>query len=187
MRRVGPNSAFTLIELMTVMTIISILAAIAVPNFLNAGIRAKATRSLADQQVIVWALEMYSIDRDVYPPNRESGKSSVNDLNPLTAPVPYILSLPNDPFLFPKDQDPGEFIDSKRGGNRGYFYINLIQAMGKRFSLSPYNRSGSANYVVYGLGPKYITEGQPQQPETFITYDTSNGTLSNGFITTFGP
>ena len=187
MKRLYPNSGFTLIELMTVMTILSILAAIAVPNFLNAGIRAKTARSLAEQEVIVWSLEMYSIDREAYPSNRESGKSVADDLNPLTAPIPYMMSLPNDVFLCPADQERYEFIQSQRGGVSGYFYVNLIQATGQRYSLKAYERSGSANYVVYGLGPKYSTEGRPLQPETFSFFNPSNGIASTGYITTFGP
>ncbi|MGI6458320.1 MAG: prepilin-type N-terminal cleavage/methylation domain-containing protein [bacterium] len=52
-------SAFTLIELLIVVAIIGILAAIAVPNFLNAQIRAKVSKTESEMRSFVTAQEMY--------------------------------------------------------------------------------------------------------------------------------
>ena len=60
--------AFTLIELLIVVAIIGILAAIAVPNFLNAQVRAKVARSYADMKTIGTAIESSRLDRDVGRP-----------------------------------------------------------------------------------------------------------------------
>ncbi len=181
------DQGFTLIELMTVVTIISLLAAIAVPNFLNALTRAKVSRSLAEQELLVWSLESYFVDRDTYPPNAEEMTVSPGDLLPLTTPIPYLSSLPEDIFLHPADADRHEFVDRERNSITTYYYLNFIQAEGESIPVSPYGHKGSANYLVYGLGPAYSTDFNPQQPETLVTYDPSNGTTSRGYITTFGP
>ena len=181
------NQAFTLIELMTVTTIISMLFAIAVPNFLNAVIRAKVARSLAEQEIIAWALEMYFVDRDAYPVNREPGKALPGDLNPLSTPIPYVNSVPEDIFLYPTNRERHEFVESERAGNMEYFYLNFIQATGQRAALTLYGSHGSANYVVYGLGPSFKTSFDPMTPENFISYTPSNGMMSEGVLTTFGP
>jgi len=61
--------AFTLIELLIVVAIIAILAAIAVPNFLEAQTRAKVTRCKADMRSVTLALGAFSIDYNFYPPD----------------------------------------------------------------------------------------------------------------------
>jgi len=59
-------SAFTLIELLIVVAIIAILAAIAVPNFLEAQVRSKVSRVKADMRSIATALESYRVDNNHY-------------------------------------------------------------------------------------------------------------------------
>jgi len=61
--------AFTLIELLFVVATIAILAAIAVPNFLEAQVRSKVARSLDDLHALGAALEAYFIEQRAYPPN----------------------------------------------------------------------------------------------------------------------
>ena len=60
--------AFTLIELLIVVAIIAILAAIAVPNFLEAQVRSKVSRTKADMRSLATAIEAYAVDNTVYPP-----------------------------------------------------------------------------------------------------------------------
>ena len=109
--------AFTLIELLIVVAIIAILAAIAVPNFLEAQTRSKISRAKADMRTIATGLETYAIDNNRTIVGRtESGVSSSPDdpilaaLIPdavredwkwshLTSPVAYLTSIPLDPFL----------------------------------------------------------------------------------------
>jgi len=58
---------FTLIELLIVVAIIAILAAIAVPNFLEAQVRAKVSRVKSDQRSLATAIESYYVDNNQYP------------------------------------------------------------------------------------------------------------------------
>ncbi len=59
--------AFTLIELLIVVAIIAILAAIAVPNFLEAQVRSKIARVKSDHRTLVTAIESYRVDNPAYP------------------------------------------------------------------------------------------------------------------------
>ena len=105
--------AFTLIELLIVVAIIAILAAIAVPNFLEAQTRAKITRVYSDMRTIATAIESYTVD-NTRPPigGTEIGGDAVVpqwilDMGKgnfrwrqLTSPVAYLTIEPRDPFGF---------------------------------------------------------------------------------------
>ena len=81
------EKGFTLIELLIVVAIIGIVAGIAIPRFLGARTTARVTRAFADMRTIADGLEMYFIDRNVYP-------TALTDANLST----YITSIPKDPF-----------------------------------------------------------------------------------------
>ncbi len=61
------ESGFTLIELLIVIAIIGILAAIAIPNLLNAVQRGKQKRSMSDMRALATAIEAYAVDNNIYP------------------------------------------------------------------------------------------------------------------------
>jgi type II secretion system protein G len=61
------SKGFTLIELLIVVAIIGIIAAIAIPNLLNAIDRGKQKRTMADLRSIGTAIESYAVDANVYP------------------------------------------------------------------------------------------------------------------------
>src|ERR1043166_6637133 len=93
--------AFTLIELLIVVAIIAILAAIAVPNFLEAQTRAKVSRTKADLRTMATALESYAVDNlNHYPPYSPftpinlTPATDPQALNPrfVTTPIAYITS-----------------------------------------------------------------------------------------------
>ena len=95
---------FTLIELLIVVAIIAILAAIAVPNFLEAQTRAKISRTLADMRTVSTGLESYyvdwnkhppdSIERDLlgFPPPEKFDDGTREMFNALTTPIAYLTS-----------------------------------------------------------------------------------------------
>jgi len=93
------RGAFTLIELLIVVAIIAILAAIAVPNFLEAQVRAKGSRAKNDMRSLGVALEAYCVDHNCYISGNSWGVAGsrpsmgANDpkvLERLSTPVAYI-------------------------------------------------------------------------------------------------
>jgi len=96
---VSGKKGFTLIELLIVVAIIAILAAIAVPNFLEAQVRAKVSRCKTDMRSLAVALEAYYVDWNSYT-CRAGGATPTGPQGwrQLTTPVAYIATIPWDPF-----------------------------------------------------------------------------------------
>jgi len=82
------SKGFTLIELLIVVAIIGIIAAIAIPNLLNAIDRGKQKRTMADLRSIGTAVESYAVDNNNYPV-----ANSQAILSPLVSPI-YIKVMP---------------------------------------------------------------------------------------------
>ncbi|MFH1741135.1 MAG: prepilin-type N-terminal cleavage/methylation domain-containing protein, partial [bacterium] len=102
------SRAFTLIELLIVVAIIGILAAIAVPNFLGAQTRARVARMDSDMRSMAVAIETYRIDHNQFPrqPPFNTCILALDGLPELTTPVAYLSSIPID--IFHQDEEEGQ-------------------------------------------------------------------------------
>ena len=178
---------FTLIELLIVVAIIAILAAIAVPNFLEAQTRAKVSRTASDLRSLATALEAYRVDSNRYP-RAELYMSLPLRLQHLTTPMSYITSLPLDPF-YRKSAGFG-------GTEPEYCYAsgNVYIADSPEFNNSIYigtlysvaGRGPDGNFFVGGYcmaHPLAIRNGTAKSG----TYDPTNGTVSPGDIFRVSP
>lgn len=191
---------FTLIELLIVVAIIGILAAIAVPNFLNAQIRAKVARAESDFRTLSTALEMYQMDQNGYPPYPEwGGHTSPLYFNSLSTPVAY-LSNPeavDDPFQVQADQD------NQSGLRYGYFDPTgpprqKFQRPGAMQEWKGIQMPGNFKWWIISRGPDRVMDGDSGASSVagmdgraganiFLVYDSSNGITSMGDLHRFGP
>jgi prepilin-type N-terminal cleavage/methylation domain-containing protein len=144
MRRKG----FTLIELLIVVAIIAILAAIAVPNFLEAQTRAKVGRAKADLRTLATALESYRVDNNNYPYISDDAAGEwvmpagipANRTGPggLTTPIAYVTSALYDPFVLDnRDGGGGKLPDGPQ-----YLHYERL-GFGYDETGTPYNDGGS--------------------------------------------
>lgn len=175
-----PNG-FTLIELVIVVLIIAILAAIAIPNLLDAQVRAKVARATSDLRAAATCIELYAVDNNAYP----------EPLLRLSTPVAYA----SDAYA------PDVFANPK-----GWFALGYVQAhVGSQPQfLDDFNVTGhtapqraamrSHRFFVFSNGPDLLDEALENPTDSFhdVTgtpgaqlgyfYDPSNGTISRGDI-----
>lgn len=161
------NKGFTLIELLIVVAIIGILAAIAVPNFLNAQLRAKIGRVQSEFATCKTAFEMYRLDTGGRLPNAWADGGWYAAWSRFTTPVAYLSSVPIDVFQ-PKQRD--LFVN-------GHPYYEFVEA--------DKDKDGAGkNYALASLGPDMeddtLSFGAYPNSTKFVTYTASNGLISDG-------
>lgn len=163
---------FTLIELLIVVAIIGILAAIAVPNFLNAQVRANVARVEADHKTVATSLEMYMLEHGGLPPIRATQSTQYGGYRYLTTPIAYLHGILPDPFR-------RRYVDGFGSNGLDQFY---------EFAVKPWPRSANVNsmYLVESVGPDEEddigTSNYPSHPNDFQFYDSTNGLRSRGEI-----
>ena len=190
------SKAFTLIELLIVVAIIAILAAIAVPNFLEAQTRSKVSRAKADMRSVATSIESYRVDNNQYPP---TGGSIESRYAFLTSPVAYISSVPVDVF---GTGQPGTF--TYNSGYLGYYSYDFIvsyapeKLWGWSFTPSYWSQimkgaqigsPESKEWYLASAGPdKRVGLDVSNNPGYMaIPYDPTNGSVSPGDVQRIGP
>lgn len=205
-------NAFTLIELLIVVAIVAILAAIAVPNLSQARIRSKVAAAQAQIRTGISGLEAYRLDNhDELPPTRffcfAMGAAGARDYFDypwqVTTPVAYLSERPLDPFNKLSGASGSANALPIKYRRPGFGYFNDMPTeegiwVPKAFPIDDgeyifYNNASekcpaSASPVEYGVWsvgpiPKIEIELKTYEPVPSHTwYDPSNGTVSEGII-----
>lgn len=176
--------AFTLIELLVVVAVIAILAAIAIPNFLEAQVRAKVSRVKSDQRVLAAAMEAYAVHHGVYPPDQDNNIQHQTERGflLLTTPIAFITSLYRDPFSPPFDPAMADAMNIA-----AHYYM----ASGSDNERENNPAIGTVNaFAIISIGPNQRDDAQRTDSFPFLTnfdvYDPTNGSTSRGEVLRFG-
>ncbi|MDX1973664.1 MAG: type II secretion system protein GspG [Candidatus Sumerlaeia bacterium] len=172
-QRVGPDVTVSPMSMaFSSPAMIAVLAAIAVPNFMEAQTRSKVSRTKAEMRSLSVALDSFMIDQSVYPPTPPEAIllwTQLHEGSPSYLPG----EIPLDPF----GEDSNTYY--------GYYNFAAERAVNSEFP----------NYMIYSIGPDQypdveVIDGKLQGVTTLeelkaLEYDPSNGTVSGGDIIRF--
>jgi prepilin-type N-terminal cleavage/methylation domain-containing protein len=168
------KNAFTLVELLIVVAIISILASIAIPHYYDSVVRAKTARTIEDMTYVGRLLAQYHMDKGEYPP--DNALDPYGALSPLTTPVAYVNTLPIDVYRSPEDPAHDQtFFYGLRDGD----FDELTREAAQKHGINTFA------FALASYGPD-VSWSHDGDADTF-PYDATNGTVSNGNIWIFGP
>lgn len=178
------HKGFSLIELLIVVVIISILAAIAVPSFLDAQHRAKSTRAKSDLRSLTTAVEAYRVDHGKYAPCAADFDGLGNPgggggIPHFTTPVAYIVS--------------GSTLDiyvgrPNPGRTRSLTHYGYLSRTADNYAL-PASADSATWYILISNGPDLNSEADKIRAAidadsilAFVDtiYDPTNGIISDG-------
>ena len=136
------RSGFTLVEILIVVVILGILAAIVVPQFTEASGEAKESRLLQDLQSVRSQIELYKLQHSGLLPGATTGVTFTQAMTGLTnadgtvagAPGagvygPYLQKIPSNPFVDPNAvQSVEQGTGTPGGGDNGWYFNTGIGA-----------------------------------------------------------
>ena len=201
--------AFTLIELLIVVAIIAILAAIAVPNFLEAQTRAKVSRVKADMRSMATGLETYVLDNNTYVYQNKLSRAvrmlnvNTETLERLTTPIAYLNGITS--FKSPLRskgyyngrtlQNQHQYPPAQEELSQIYWYNARNEGNSRGDGAAIWGRGDPKPkwYFIQSAGPQgyayatnaalsAMTDDSDAYKETSLSviYDSTNGTVSSG-------